>query len=131
MSEHPNVAFIARGFDAFNAADIATLTEMMAENAVQHMGGSNELFSGDHRGRENILAMYGRIGEASGGSFRADPEQIYANDSQIVVVYHATATREGRRLDMRNAIVFAVENEKIVEITDIPDDADEQDAFWS
>jgi len=131
MAEHPNVAFIKRGFDAFNAADIATLSELIDENAAQHMGGSNDLFSGDHRGRDNILAMYGRIGEASGGTFRADPEQIWANDDRLVVVYRATAEHEGKRLDMRNAIVFEVEGEKIVEITDIPDDADKQDEFWS
>ncbi len=131
MAEHPNVALIKRGFVAFNAADIATLAELIDDNAVQHMGGKNALFSGDHQGRDNILAMYGRIGEASGGTFQADPEQIWANDDTVVVTYRASADRGGKFLDMRNAIVFAVAGGKIVEITDIPDDADKQDEFWS
>src|SRR5207237_773291 len=76
---HPNVAFIRRGFDAFNAADVDTLTELLDENVAQHMGGSNALFSGDHSGRDNVLATYGRIGEASGGSFRVKPGPLLAN----------------------------------------------------
>lgn len=131
MAQHPNADFIRRGFESFNAADIPGLTAIMDENCVQHMGGSNALFSGDHHGLDNVLAMYGRIGEASGGTFRADPEQIWANDDRIVVVYRGTAEREGKRLDMRNAIVFELRDGKIVELTDIPADADEQDAFWS
>ena len=131
MAEHANVDFIRRGFDTFNAADVEGLSAIMDENMVQHMTGNNIVFSGDHHGRGNVLAMYGRIGEASGGTFRAIPEGIWGNDDRVVVTYRAKAERDGRTLDMLNAIVFEVRNGKITEITDIPADVDEQDAFWS
>lgn len=131
MSEHPNVDFIRRGFDSFNAADAEGLAAIMDENMVQHMTGHNPVFSGDYQGRDNVLAMYGRIGEASGGTFQAVPEGIWANDDRAVVTYRARAEREGKTLDMLNGIVFEIRDGMITAITDIPADAGEQDAFWS
>ena len=131
MAEHPNVDLIRRGFDSFNAADMAGLSELMGENVVQHMAGNNPVFSGDHRGRDNVFAMYGRIGEASGGTFQAPVEYIWANDDTAVAVYRAKAERNGKQLDMRNALVFTIANGMVTELTDIPADIDEQDAFWS
>ena len=131
MAEHANVGFIRRGFDSFNSADVEALSAILDENMVQHMAGSNAVFSGDHRGRDNVLAMYGRIGEASGGTFQAIPEAIWANDDRAVVTYRAKAERDGRSLDMLNAIVFEIRDGTITEITDIPADVDQQDAFWS
>ncbi len=131
MAEHPNVDLIRRGFDAFNAGDTATLSELLDENVVQHMAGSNALFSGDHQGRDNVFAMYGRLGEASGGTFRAPVEDIWANDDTAVAIYRAAGERNGRQLDMRNALIFKIANGIVTELTDIPADADEQDDFWS
>ena len=131
MAEHPNVALIRRGFDAFNAADMATLSELLSDNVVQHMAGHNAVFSGDHGGRDNVLAMYGRIGEVSGGTFRAELENVWANDGTAVALYRAKAERDGKQLDMFNALVFAISDGIVTELTDIPHDADEQDEFWS
>src|SRR5438270_521154 len=91
MAQHPNVALIKRGFDAFNAADMAGLAELLDENASQHMAGANQVFSGDHHGRDNLFAMYGRLGEASGGTFRAELEHVWANDDTAVAVYRDVA----------------------------------------
>ncbi len=131
MAEHPNVDLIRRGFDAFNAGDMDALSELLDENVVQHMAGNNTLFSGDHQGRDNVFAMYGRLGEASGGTFRAPVEDIWANDDTAVAIYRATGERNGKQLDMRNVLIFKIANGIVTELTDIPADADEQDAFWS
>jgi ketosteroid isomerase-like protein len=131
MAAHPNVDLIRRGFDAFNAADMAGLAELLDENASQHMAGANAVFSGDHHGRDNLFAMYGRLGEGSGGTFRADLEHVWANDDTAVALYRATADRDGKHLDMRNTLFFSISNSKVTKLVDIPDDVDEQDAFWS
>ena len=131
MARHPNVDLITRGFDAFNSGDMAALTQILDENAVQHMGGHNAVFSGDHVGRDNVFAMYGRLGEASGGTFRAELDNVWANDDSAVALYYAKAEREGKSLDMLNVLIFELRNGVVTELTDIPHDADEQDAFWS
>ena len=131
MAPHPNVDLITRGFDAFNAADMAALSELIDANAVQHMAGHNSVFSGDHVGRDNIFAMYGRLGEVSGGTFRAQLDNVWANDDTAVAVYYAKAERDGKQLEMLNVLVFAISGGIVTELTDIPHDVDEQDAFWS
>ena len=131
MAAHPNVDLIRRGFDAFNAADMAGLAELLDENASQHMAGANPVFSGDHQGRDNLFAMYGQLGEVSGGTFRADLEHVWANDDTAVALYRATADRDGKHLDMRNALLFSIVNGKVTKLVDIPDDVDKQDEFWS
>jgi hypothetical protein len=131
MAKHQNVDLITRGFAAFNAADMAALAELLDENASQHMAGSNQVFSGDHHGRDNLFAMYARLGEASGGTFRAELEHVWANDDTAVALYRAVAERDGKQLDVRNALVFSISNGKVTKLVDIPDDVDEQDAFWS
>jgi ketosteroid isomerase-like protein len=131
MAENPNVDLIRRGFESFNAADMAALSELLDENVVQHMAGNNAVFSGDHQGRDNVLAMYGRIAEASGGTFQAPVEDIWANDDTAVAIYRAKGERNGKQLDMRNALIFKIANGIVTELTDIPADVDEQDAFWS
>jgi uncharacterized protein len=131
MAAHPNVDLIRRGFDAFNAADMAGLAELLDENASQHMAGTNPVFSGDHHGRDNLFAMYGRLGEVSGGTFRADLEHVWANDDTAVALYRATADRDGKHLDMRNALLFSIVSGKVTKLVDIPDDVNDQDAFWS
>ena len=115
MATHPNVALIARGFDAFNAADTAALTELMSENSVQHMAGRNPVFSRVYTCRDAIFAVYARgIGQRRHGA-----------------AYRAKAEREGKALDMSNALVFRIENGIVTELTVIAHDVDGQDAFWS
>jgi uncharacterized protein len=130
MAEHPNQALVRRGFEAFNKGDMDTLTQIIADDAVQMMPGNNQ-FSGEHKGRDNILAMYGRLMEETGGTFKADLETVYANDHNAVGIYHATAERKGKKLDERVALLFEIVNGKAVRLTDIPEDAAVEDKFFS
>src|SRR6059058_3380382 len=83
MSEHPNVELIRRGFAAFNEGDLATLRQIIAKDAVQHMPGHNRL-SGEHKGVDDILTMYGQMAQLTAGDFRAELEEVYANDHRAV-----------------------------------------------
>jgi ketosteroid isomerase-like protein len=132
MADHPDVALMKRAYDAFNRADIATLSEVIAHDAVQHMPEGANQFSGDHKGRDNILAMYGRIGEVTGGSFRAEPK-LFATDGRgtVVVQHDYQGTRDGRSVDQPNAIIFRIEGGKIVEITDTTSDLDFYNDVWA
>jgi ketosteroid isomerase-like protein len=129
MAEHRNATLVRRGYEAFSKADIDTLSQLIAQDAVQHMPGHNE-FSGDHRGRDAILAMYGKLAERSDGTFKVELEEVYANDDQVVTIYHSTGTRDGRRLDTRHALVFRMRDNQTVEVTDVSQDEEADDAFW-
>jgi uncharacterized protein len=130
MAEHPNVALIRRGFAAFNAGDVATLTEVLAVDAVQHMPGNNPL-SGDYKGRDSILAMYGQIAELTGGTYQATLEDVYANDHRAIAIYRGKATRNGRTIEERNALAFEIMDGRAVDLEDMTLNGEVDDAFWS
>lgn len=125
-----NVATIRRGFEAFNKADVETLSEIMATDCVQHMAGKNR-FSGDHKGRDNILAMYGEMGELTNGTMQAVLTDVYATEHGAVALYTAKATRDGRTLSDKNALVFQLVAGKAVDLDDVPLSGEVNDAFWT
>jgi ketosteroid isomerase-like protein len=130
MAEHQNATLVRRGYRAFSTGDVATLSEILAPDAVQHMPGHNT-FSGDHKGRDAILAMYGQLAERSGGTLKVELEEVYANDEEVVTVYHSTGMRDGKQLDTRHALVFRIHDGKATELTDVSSDEAADDTFWS
>jgi ketosteroid isomerase-like protein len=86
--------------------------------------------SGDYRGRDAVFGYFGRIAELTEGTFRADPEQLYASDRNVVVVHHATARRNGAALDTHTALVFTVDDGRIARFDAVQVDQDAWDAFF-
>ena len=130
MAEHRNIALIRGGFDAFNRGDMEHLTKLLAKDCVHHMGGNNR-FSGDHKGRDNVLAMYGELAKETDGTFRAPLERIYANDHRAVATFRSTATRKGKKLDQQNTLVFEITGDKVTDMDEMAVDAKVNDAFWA
>jgi ketosteroid isomerase-like protein len=131
MAEHPDVTLVRRGYDAFNSADVSTLTEIIADDAVQTMVGDN-LVSGEFKGRENILGMYAKIGELTNGTYSVAIEQAFTDgNGTVVIVHRQTAERNGKRLDNLQALIFKVVGGKVVSLTDTSDDVAIDDAFYS
>jgi len=82
-------------------------------------------------GRDAILAMYGRLFEETAGTLKVALEATYAAGNNVVAIYRGTATRNGRTLDQRNALVFEIERGQAVRLTDLPEDLDAANGFWS
>jgi ketosteroid isomerase-like protein len=125
-----NVATIRRGFEAFNKGDMATLESIITKDCVQHLGGDNR-FTGDHKGRDNILAMYGEMAELTGGTMQAELTDVYATDHGAVALYTARATRNGNSVAEKYALVFQLVDGKAVDIDDVPLNGEVNDAFWA
>jgi len=130
MGEHSNTELIRGGFEAFNRADLEHLTSIFANDCVQHMAGTNR-FTGDHKGRDNVLAMYGELGAETDGTFRATLERVYANDHRAVATFRSTATRKGKKLDQQSTLVFEITGGKITDMDELAIDAKVDDAFWA
>ena len=67
MSEHPNAARAREGFERFEG-DLPALLDLFADDAVWHVPGSRAL-SGEHRGRDAIIAFLRGTAERTGGTF--------------------------------------------------------------
>ena len=126
-----NAEVVRRGYTAFNAADIKTLTELMPENASWHTPGRSRI-AGDHRGREAVFAQFGRYGGETKGTFKADLQQVFgSDDGRVVAIHHNSGERNGKRLDVGCCIVFQVKDGQMISGREHFFDLYNWDEFWS
>jgi ketosteroid isomerase-like protein len=131
MAEHPHIALVRKGYDAFSRGDMETLSGIMTGDAAHHVPGSHTL-AGDYKGLDNVLAYYQRLGTESAGSFRVELEHLFADGrGHVISVHHATAERAGKRLDARGGIVFRIVGEKVTDLDECVEDLDVANEFWS
>jgi ketosteroid isomerase-like protein len=131
MGRDENVAIMQRAYDAFNSADIDTLTEIFDENAVWHLPGRSSM-ANDYQGRDATLAYFGQLGEETGGTFRAELERLLADDDDRVVgIQRSTADRNGEHLDVGDCIVFQLKDGRITDGREHFHDLYAWDEFWS
>lgn len=126
---HPNEDLVRRGYDAFMAGDMETLNELFADDIVWHAPGRNAL-SGDHRGKDAVFAVFAKLAELTGGTFKLEIHDVLANDEHVVVLARSTAERDGKRLDDNGVQVFHVSDGKVTEQWLHPGDVYASDAFF-
>ena len=110
-----NVEKVRRGYAAFNAADMKTLTELFDEKASWHTPGRGSL-AGDHVGREATFAYFGRLAKETAGTFRAELRHVHADDEgRVVAVHHNSGVRAGKHLDVDCCLVFQFQNGRVTD----------------
>lgn len=125
-----NVALLERAFAAFRSDPVA-VGRAIADDAVWRVPGANAM-SGEYRGREQIFAFLRRTGELTGGTYATRLQYVLAEDGErAVAVYRATGKREGRTLDIDQALFCVVRGEQLVDVTAVPFDGAAFDAFWA
>lgn len=130
MAEHANAALARRGYDAFGSGDLDTLAEIFSTDATWHEPGTS-LISGDYVGRDRVFEFLGKLVELSGGTFRADPEDILADDDRAVVIQHTTARRNDATLDTRDVIEFEISDGRVRNVQLYASDPGQEEAFWA
>jgi ketosteroid isomerase-like protein len=125
-----NVALIRKAFDAFNTGDMATLSTVIAADCVHHMPGDNR-FSGDHKGLDNMLKMYGELGALTDGTMQAVLGDVYATNHGAIASFTSTATRNGRTLEQKNAMAFTIVDGKATDMDEVPLNGEVEDDFWA
>lgn len=131
MSEHPDCALVRRGYEAFGKGDMETMSTLLTADVIHHVPGSNPL-SGHHKGRENVLDLFRRLGEETKGTFQVDLESVLADGRGHVMSFHtARADRGDRGIEIRQGLFFTIIGNKITDIDQCTADIDEEDVFWS
>jgi ketosteroid isomerase-like protein len=130
MDAQQNAERIRGGYDAFNRADIVALTDLFAEDAVWHSPGRG-VVAGDYTGRDATFGYFGRLHEATGGTFRVDLHGLIAEGDTVVGRQTDTATRGDRQLDVDLCIVFEMRDGRIVDGREYVFDLYAWDDFWS
>ncbi len=130
MGTTENADLVRKGYEAFNAGDMATLTEIFAEDAVWHVAGSNVL-SGTKQGRDAVLAYFGELGARSAGTLQVDLLDVVGGDRHTVGIQHNSAENNGRSMDVDAVIVFEIRDGKITSGQEFMEDTAKSDEFWA
>ena len=130
MGTAENVELVRRGYTAFNAGDMTTLSELFAEDAVWHVAGSGVL-SGTKQGREAIMSYFGELGARSQGSFQANLQDVVGGEKYTVGIQQTQAQGNGKTMDLATVITFVVRDGKITEGREFFEDTAKADDFWT
>jgi uncharacterized protein len=125
-----NAKLLRRGYEAFIAGDMATLTDQFAEDAVWHLPGTGAL-SGDKRGRDAIFAYFGELVSRSGGTLKITVHDVVGGQEHTIGLHHDRAEREGKVLDHNVVLVTHIRDGRYTEIWEYHEDQVANDAFWS
>jgi ketosteroid isomerase-like protein len=128
-----NEELVRRGYDLFGKGDMDGLAQIMADDVVHTFPGNSRI-SGEHNGRDAAFAMYGKLFELSGGTFKADLRSATAKgDDKVVAVHHDTAKRADKVLDLDETLTFTIEGGKMTRLESSfePGDQATVDEFWA
>jgi ketosteroid isomerase-like protein len=125
-----NVKLIQKGFDAFAAADMETMTDVLATDIVWHSPGNN-ILSGDYNGIEEVLGLFARVGQETGGQLTNDVHAILADDDHGVALVNSTATRNGKTVSSHQVFVYHLAGGKASEVWLLTDNQAATDDLWS
>ncbi|MGV9452869.1 nuclear transport factor 2 family protein [Streptomyces sp. NPDC003635] len=131
MAEHPHAQLVRKGYEAFQRGDMDALRGLMASDCTQHVPGSHPL-SGDYKGQDAIIEMYGRLYEETAGSMNVDLLNIMVDGrGHAVAVHHFTAQRKGKSIAENACIVFRIVGDKATDLDECVSDIDKANDFWS
>ncbi|HLY81598.1 MAG TPA: nuclear transport factor 2 family protein [Acidimicrobiales bacterium] len=130
MGAEDNARLVRRGYEAFSAGDMATLTELFPEDAVWHLPGKGGL-AGDKRGRDAVFGYFGELMSRSGGTLKITLHDVIGGEQHTIGLHHDDAVRDGRVLNHNVVLVVHVTDGRLSEVWELHEDQANNDAFWS
>lgn len=124
-----NVERIRDLFRAWLERDALTVARLIGDEVVWRVPGESTM-AGEYRGRGEIFPFLRRTADLTGGSYRADLLDVYGGDEVVVGLYRATGRRDGKALDIPQALVFRFDGEELREVLAVPGDPAAFDDFW-
>jgi ketosteroid isomerase-like protein len=125
------MTLVRRGYEAFNAGDMATLREIMSHDVVHHVPGHSQL-AGAYKGIDAVLGYYGKLAELTDGNFRADLINVFGDgQGHVTAVHQTTATRNGETRISRGAILFTFLGDRATDLAEMHEDLAADDAFFA
>ena len=126
-----NADLVRRGYRAFKEADVDTLSGLFTDDAAWTTPGRSGI-AGTARGKDAVLAQFGRYHGETQGTFRADLTSVCeGEDGRVIALHHNTGERNGKQLDADCCIVFEIQGGRVTAATEFYFDVHGWDQFWS
>lgn len=120
---------VERAFGAFGR-DPIVVARTLAEDVVWRVPGTNAM-SGEYVGRDAVLRFLRQTFVLTDRTYNTELQYVTADDTRAVAVYRARGTRNGRTLDIDQALFCVIRDGKIADVTAVPFDFAAFDAFWA
>ena len=92
MDEHPNAAIVRSAYEAMARGDMPAMAEVLDEDIIWHE--STPGFEGDYRGRDQVLALMGRVMQETGVEMTGMTiHDVLGSDDHTVILHEATLTK--------------------------------------
>jgi len=116
---------------AFGSGDLGALqSQFLAEDVVWHVPGRGPL-AGDYQGIAEVIALFGKISELSGGTARFTLHDVLANGNHMISLATITAERAGKQYQDKLVHVMQVRDGKATEVWTQSSDPAAAAEFWS
>jgi ketosteroid isomerase-like protein len=126
---HPNAELLERVFSAFGREAIV-VARTLADDVVWRVPGSNAM-SGEYRGRDQVLKFLRQTIVLTDATYRSELRYVVADDVRAVAVYRARGERNGRSLDIDQALFCEVRDGRLADVTAVPFDFAAFESFWT
>jgi ketosteroid isomerase-like protein len=126
---HPTAALVHRLYEARAREDLGAVRAVLAEDIVWREPGQ-AWYSGEHRGRDAVLALLTELSRRTDRSFRLAVRDVIANDTHAVALVHWSVERGRRRIEGRDAGVFSVRDGRIAEVWFVTENQPEIEEFF-
>ena len=129
-AQHTNVQQLRRAYEAFGAGDLATVSQLLADDTVWHILGHSSL-AGDYKGKDAVFGFFGKLMELSGGTFHLDVHDILANGEHSIGLVTEHAEKDGKKWVSNAVHVSHTDADgRTKEFWAFQEDQAAADAFW-
>jgi ketosteroid isomerase-like protein len=131
MGVEQNLESVRQGYGAFSRGDMQSLLQLYDDDAAHIVPGSSKV-SGAHKGKDNILALYGSLFDLSGGTLRVQLEHVMSDgDDRVIAVHTSSLEKDGESTTQTEALLFTFRDGKVIEIQDFFADIALNDRLFS
>ncbi len=128
ISSHPNLTLIHNFFHAYSTNDLEVIRNILSDKIQWHIPGRHPL-SGTKKGIPEVLAYFESLNKSF---FTAEPIVMGVND-RFVIDCHRNESRidKEQNFSSMSCLLWQIENNKIVEVYNFPQDQFKVDAFFT
>ena len=126
---HPNAELLSNAYEAFERGDIDAAVADFTDDVMFNIPGSSPL-AGEYKGKEQVIAYLRDMIDRSEGTFRLESHDVIASDSHVIGLTVHRGQRKGKSSGYNSVQVFHVDDGKLTEFWEFPDQPDFDD-FWS
>ncbi|WPR75006.1 nuclear transport factor 2 family protein [Algoriphagus sp. NG3] len=126
--KHPNIQLIENFFQAYSTADFEGMRQVMSEDIKWHIPGKHPL-SGTKNGIVELMDYLEKLNQYG---FKAAQIVMGVNDSYVIDCHRNWSTAPGRPvLNAMSCLLWKIEENKIVEVFNFPQDQHLVDMFFN